>query len=477
MLDGASRGGDDEAVTRALRPVETEGTVPVENQPGRLPAGGGVTRELVARARAGDAAARRVVVQRVGATAGNGAAAAVAGVPSPQPCDLTPSTVVPVVGDLSDDDALEATRHLPDFVQNGNGGAWQLTTDCRRREFMRWAREWFGTYRDAIAHYNAMDHATGVPGNPVVAAAVAPRLQAVAADLGADMPSTTVAFSFRANFHGAHPAGTSMHTLGYALDYDATLMPRIGRDETALLIELMTGGKAGAQILDYSRRRAAIKRMGDRTAGATDATAGDATAATVIGTLNTELTRVSAASTAFQSILGARTAEFLELRTQYFEADSAHKPTIFAQVQPLLQPFYDAITHAEAEPNITAPRRTLLAALRTMLQTDATFLFGHATHPRAPRARRGEPAPPTPRPGTAMEVSGPSLAQLLEHGWFHTGTGGEHWGIPFAESMLRHGFDGGVAWGGASQDSMHFELVVDRPFTPPAAPSAGAAHH
>jgi hypothetical protein len=434
-------------------------------------------RSLVARASAGDPAARRLLVQRVGDGAGNRAAAAVATPTQPQPCDLTPTTVIPVAGDLSDDDALEATRHLPDFVQNGNGGAWQLSTDCRRQEFMRWAREWFGTYRDAITHYNAIDHAAGVPGSPVVAAAVAPRLQAVAAELGADMPSTTVAFSFRANFHGAHPAGTSMHTLGYALDYDATLMPRIGRDETALLIELMTAGKAGAEILDYGRRRAAIKRMGDRMAAGTDPAAGDATAATVISTLNTELTRISAASTAFQSILGAHTVDFLELRTQYFEADAAHKPAILVQVQPLLQPFYDGITRAEAAPDLAAPRRTLLASLRTKLQSDATFLFGRATHPRAPRARPGEPPPPAPRPGTALEVSGPSLAQLLEHGWFHTGTGGEHWGIRFAESMLRHGFEGGVAWGGASQDSMHFELVVDRPFTPPAAPRGGAGHH
>jgi hypothetical protein len=267
-----------------------------------------------------------------------------------------------------------------------------------------------------------------------------------------------------------------MHTLGYALDYDATLMPRIGRDETALLIELVTGGKASAQILDYGRRRAAIKRMGERTAAGTPPTQGDANAQTVITTLNSELTRIAAASTTFQGALGAHTADFLELRTRYFEAAAADRPAILAQAAPLLQPFFTAITTAEAAPDLQPPRRALLASLRAKL-ADPVFLFGSAHRPAAPRARRGEPPPPAPRPGTAMVVDTPSLAQLIEHGWFNPGTGGAHWGIRFAESMARHGFEGGFAWGGASQDSMHFELVVDRPFTPPAAPAASGGHH
>jgi hypothetical protein len=453
--------------------LDTAHTATAARAPTAQPLSGRTMRTLLARAKAGDTDARRLLIQRVGETAGNAATVATA---PPPPCNLTATTVVPVAGDMTDDEALAATQTLPAFVQDGNDGGHQLTTDCRRREFMRWAREWFGTYRAAIAHYAAMDHATGVPGSPVVAAQVAPRLQAVATEMGADMPSTTTAFSFRRAFAGAHPAGTSMHTLGYALDYDATLMPRIGRDETALLIELVTGGKASAQILDYGRRRAAIKRMGDRTAGGTAATQGDATAQTVITTLNSELTRIAAGSTTFQGALGAHTADFLELRTQYFEADAAHRPAILAQVAPLLQPFFAAITTAEAAPDIQAPRQALLASLRAKLN-DPVFLFGSALRPRAPRARRGEPAPPTPRPGTAMVVDTPSLAQLIEHGWFNPGTGGAHWGARFAESMARHGFEGGFAWGGASQDSMHFELVVDRPFTPPAAPAASGGHH
>ena len=457
---------------RKRQPTATAGPKLVQRtvQPSLL--SGRAMRALLARVNAGDATARRLLVQRIGETAGNAATATV----PPAPCNLTATTVVPVAGDLSDDEALEATRTLPDFVQDGNGGGHQLTTDCRRREFMRWAREWFGSYRGAIAHYGAMNHATGIPGSPVVAVEVAPRLQAVAAELGADMPSTTTAFSFRRQFAGAHPAGTSMHTLGYALDYDATLMPRIGRDETALLIELMTGGNASAQLGEYSARRAIIRRMGDRATAGTAATQGDAQAQTLLTTLSSELTRIGTASSAFQQVLGAHGADFLELRTRYFEAATADRAAILAEVTPLLQPFYDAIARDEATPDLAGPRRTLLTALRAKL-TDPAFLFGRATHGRAPRGRGGQPPAPTPRPGTAVEVDTPSLAQLLEHGWFNPGTGGVHWGIRFADAMARQGFDGGFGWGGAFQDSMHFELVITRPYTPPASPRAAAPHH
>jgi hypothetical protein len=467
--------------TREAEPAESQ---PAEaGRPAAAPAGGfsmAAIREAVARARGGDRAAV-ALLRQVTASGGSVAASAQAAAP----CVLTDTTVVPVDGDLSDDEALEATRNLPAPVQNGNGG-FALSTDCRRREFMRWAREWFGTYRAAIAHFSAIE-AAGVPGSPLVHHDTRVRLEAVAAELGSAMPSTTVAFSFRGTFTGKHPAPTSMHTLGYALDYDAVGMPQMGSSEMALLIELMTGGPANAQILDYSRRRDAIRRMGDRTAASQAPTAGDANAASVLSGITTELARISAASTAFQTILGATArAQFLELRTQYFEADAAARPALLAQVAPLLAPFETAIAAAEGVADVSAGRRALLASLRAKLR-DPQFLFGAALRPRAPRPprrARGEPEPPVqpaPRPTTRHVVSSPSLAQLFERGWFTPGTGGERWGVDFALSMARHGFEGGYVWGGESQDSMHFELVVARPFRPPAATSrpasrAAAAH-
>ena len=438
---------------------------------------------LVARARAGDPGA--VMLLRQVVTGERPAAAPAAA--QPAPCRLTDTTVQPVPGDLSDDEALEATRQLPEHVPSGNGGGTVLGTDCHRREFMRWGREWFGTYRATIDHFNAIERAN-VPGNPYVHRDTKARLEAVAQEIGAEMPSTTTAFAFRATFRGKHPSPLSMHTLGYALDYDAVGMPQMGRNEMALLIELMTGGPANAQILDYGRRRAAIRRMGDRTAAGENATAGDANAATVVGAITTELERITRASAAFQNILGTDgRAQFLELRTQYFEAAAGDRAAILTRVQPLLQPLFDAITTAEGAADVTAERRALLASLRNKLRTDASFLFGARRQPptpRPPRPRRGEPPPPpapTPRPTTAHTHTSPSLAQLFERGWFTPGTTGERWGIRFAESMARHGFEGGYVWGGATQDSMHFELVVQRPFTPPAAPrpaqqARGAAH-
>jgi hypothetical protein len=396
--------------------------------------------------------------------------------PPAEPCVLTETTAPDVPGDLSADEALEATRTLPAAVQSGNGGRHRLTTDCRRREFMRWAREWFGTYRDAIAHFSAIEPAS-VPGHPQVHHDVKERLEAVAAELGAAMPSTSTAFAFRGDFRGAHPSPMSMHTLGYALDYDAYGMPQMGSDEMSLLIELMTGGPANARILDYAPRRDAIRRMGDRTAAGADPTARDANATAVIAGISSELTRITAASASFQTILGADArAQFLELRTRYFEAAPADRAAVLAQVAPLLAPFFTAVGAAEGAAGVTPARRAQLASLRAKL-ANPQFLFGSASRPaapRAPRRRRGEPEvppAPAPRPTTAQTVSAPSLAQLFERGWFTPGTGGERWGADFALAMARHGFEGGYVWGGASQDSMHFELVVARPFRPPAAPA------
>jgi hypothetical protein len=343
-----------------------------------------------------------------------------------------------------------------------------IGTDCQRREFMRWAREWFGTYRDAIAHFSAIE-AAAVPDRPLVHRDAKARLEAVAAELsaaGVDMPSTSTAFAFRAPFAGKHPSPASMHTLGYALDYDAVGMPQMGQNEMALLIELMTGGPANAQILDYSRRRDAIRRMGDRTAAGTEtAPASDRGATAVLSGITTELARLTQASTTFQTILGMTARdEFLELRTQYFEVAEGDRAAVLARVQPLLAPLYAAIGRAEGEAGLTDARRAMLGRLRTKLTT-AGFLFGTARRPRGGR------------PTTAQTHTSPSLAQLFEHGWFAPGDHGEHWGVEFATAMARHGFEGGYVWGGATQDSMHFELVVARPYTPPAAPARGGGAH
>ena len=436
----------------------------------------------------------RVLAREGGATATATDAPATAPAATPAPsCRLTQTTVPPQPGDWTDDEALQQTYNLPPEVQASGG---KLRTDCKRREFMRWAREWFGTYRAAHEWFMHITPAAGVPGSPLVHDSAAARLRLVAQELGATMPSTTTAFAFRDDFQCKHPGMGSMHTLGLALDYDASRMPQIGTDqshgnERALLIELMsTNGPANAQILDYARRRDAIQRMGDRSAAAATAaasapagttpapvavTAGDVNAQTVITGITSEFERLTQASRDFGTILGAGRADFLELRTQYFEAATpAAREEIVTRAQPILRPIFDAITRAEGAGDVAPQRARLLTSLRGLLQT-APFLFGSARRPaapRAPRVRRGEPPPPptpAPRPTTAHVVSAPSLAQLLEAGWFNPGTTGRRYDLNFALAMARHGFEGGYVWGGQTQDSMHFELVVDRPYTPPRA--------
>ena len=84
--------------------------------------------------------------------------------------------------------------------------------------------------------------------------------------------------------------------------------------------------------------------------------------------------------------------------------------------------------------------------LRTMLVTDKTFLFGGG-------------------PGKASVD--PSMGQLVESGFFTPGKPGKGQGdvgnfdSKFIQTMAKHGFDMGFAWGGVDCDSMHFELVTD----------------
>ena len=85
-----------------------------------------------------------------------------------------------------------------------------------------------------------------------------------------------------------------------------------------------------------------------------------------------------------------------------------------------------------------------LVELRRALTEDLAFVFGKQD---------------------AAVARDPSVSQLLDVG--HTKPDAEATGKPqsagfvveFGKTMMRHGFDNGGAWGGASTDAMHFELV------------------
>ena len=87
------------------------------------------------------------------------------------------------------------------------------------------------------------------------------------------------------------------------------------------------------------------------------------------------------------------------------------------------------------------------AELKKMLVSDPVWLFGTSKD---------------------KQDSNPSLAQMVESGFFNPGKPGPgaadagNFDAKFIQEMAKHGFDMGFAWGGASTDSMHFELVADK---------------
>jgi hypothetical protein len=69
---------------------------------------------------------------------------------------------------------------------------------------------------------------------------------------------------------------------------------------------------------------------------------------------------------------------------------------------------------------------------------------------------------------TKQAVSAPSMAQLVEHGYFNPedpdpkSTSQVNFNGKFIQEMAREGFFPGFAFGGESTDSMHFEFVIDK---------------
>jgi len=233
--------------------------------------------------------------------------------------------------DMDEDDAMAAIDSLPAEVLRG-GGAAPLTGENARHEFLRAGRGWFGSNDATIAHFSAIERCN-VPGGPFLHRDARGRLEAVQAALGGAgaMPSTTTAFSFREPFTANTRYGsTSMHTLGYALDYDALNMPNIGRSETAELVETVTGQPSYAQLGGYAPRRNLIREMGEATASGQ---APPRDSQPFLDQVSAEAARLGQTSQAFQASLGPNRARFLELRTQFFEARTpAQKDAIMAQV-------------------------------------------------------------------------------------------------------------------------------------------------
>jgi hypothetical protein len=281
-----------------------------------------------------DRLTRAESVLRLQRTAGNAATA-----------QLLASSTPVVQRDLDDAAALTAVGTLPAHVLSGGGGV-SIASDDSRREFLRAGKEWFGSYEATLEHFRGIEQTT-IPGQPYLHRAAKERLEAVMATLSGPGPSSTVAFSFRKAFTAdTHYTPASMHTLGYAIDYDAYNMPRIGNNDTAELLRLVGNkGVSHAELGEYSARRDLIRKTGDATAAGEAAPAGSAE---LLDQIRSESPRLSDSSQAFQASLGSAKDDFLELRTQYFEAtDKDAKAAVLAKVPALLKPWFDAIVAEE----------------------------------------------------------------------------------------------------------------------------------
>lgn len=210
--------------------------------------------------------------------------------------------------DLDEPAALAAVDGLPPAVVSGGGGV-PLATEQAKLQFLRAGREWFGTYDATLEHFRGIEQSSA-PGRPFLHRDARARLEAAIASLPGPAPSSTVAFSFRRAFTAdTHFTPASMHTLGYAIDYDAYNMPRIGSADTAELLRLVGGGPSNAQLGEYSARRTLIRSMGEATAARAAAPAG---AVELADRIRAESQRLAGSSQAFQASLGAGRARLLQ---------------------------------------------------------------------------------------------------------------------------------------------------------------------
>jgi hypothetical protein len=460
--------------------------------------------------------------------------------------------------------AIADVDSLPPVVLSG-GGIVGLNSLEQKRNFLIVMHSWFKSDEATLAHF-AEVKPCNIPGAGALHKDARTRIEAVAAKLGDKMPkSPGVAMQFRSAFNPTMSmSGTSMHTLGYAIDYDANQMPRVGRKTMAQLVKSATGRPSNLQLGSYESRRALIKTMGemsqlpDEDKKKQEFFASKA-ATELIDKVGAETARLGATSAMFQQSLGDKRDAFFALRDEMADAgaDKAKRSAVMAKLPPVIKPWLDSIAQSEADldsrakaaltpeelakplpadgtlnarqaalqqrqtkidkaladlraqgklelpadsadlpkglakdlaawskelgpfpgtagdqlvklSETAATRRSALAALvgganereqLTKLRKDLedpTFVFGN---PRRDK-KSGKVEPP-------VVADTPSAGQMVEKGFFNPTSSPSSkslsFGAQFMQELMKQGFDVGGAWGGESTDSMHMELVVDRP--------------
>lgn len=227
--------------------------------------------------------------------------------------------------------AMAAIGDLPEIVRGGV--VKPLQTFDQRRWFLASMRPWFGSDDATLAHFRDIVP-SGLPGNVFVHKDAANALAAVKAEVGEDkMPSPENGFAFRGSFTSETKIDRgSMHTIGWAMDFDAVDMPRLGFGkkgaESATLVKLATGQQPNMVATDPNKRRELIRKMGEMSKLAEDDAKRQQFFAQndvkdFLAKIDTESDRLSDASSKFKDSLGANKSELLSLRPKYFAAQKA----------------------------------------------------------------------------------------------------------------------------------------------------------
>lgn len=208
------------------------------------------------------------------------------------------------------DKVNEIFSSFDNTILSGNFGMPKSTGD--RIEFLEYTAVYLGGIDNAINHYRQIRE-TNVPGTVYLHADAATRLEAVAADLGGQMPASWVALGVRGRYraHTRTSNGRMAHPLGFAIDYRANDNPMLtGTNfDLANLDARMQSGNADERITmqlgSSSKRRGLISAMGNGTATPEQIAAFEQA-------LASEFDRVTALSDGFGDALGPDAATKLK---------------------------------------------------------------------------------------------------------------------------------------------------------------------
>ncbi|WP_154402897.1 hypothetical protein [Nocardioides speluncae] len=275
--------------------------------------------------------------------------------------------------------AIADVDSLPAVVLSG-GGIVGLNSLEQKRNFLIVMHSWFKSDEATLAHF-AEVKSCNIPGGGALHKDAQVRLEAVAAKLGDKMPkSPGVGMQFRTAFNPTMTmSGASMHTLGYAIDYDANQMPRVGRKTMAQLVKSATGRPSNLQLGSYESRRALIKTMGEMSQLPDDDKKkqeffASKAATELIDKVGTETARLGTTSTMFQQSLGDQRDAFFALRDEMADAkDLAARKAVMAKLPPVIKPWLDSIARAEAELDGRAKAALTPEELAKPLPTDGTL--------------------------------------------------------------------------------------------------------